>query len=71
MAKKKPTVDGNIEKVIDLCNEMIRLADLGDDAHLDDDCCVFTSALRDSAYKIRRLAKNELVRHESIRQLSS
>ncbi|MBT3226613.1 MAG: hypothetical protein HN580_28810 [Deltaproteobacteria bacterium] len=65
MIKKQATAYRNIEKVIALCNEMIELADLGDDFYLDDDSGVFYSALRDSAYKIRRLAKNEMVRHES------
>lgn len=68
MKKKRVTADSNIKKVIALCNEMITLADCSDDSHLDDDCGVFNNALRDSAYKIRRLAKNELARHETIQQ---
>ncbi|MCP4756444.1 MAG: hypothetical protein GY866_36735 [Proteobacteria bacterium] len=64
MAKKQEAANQNIEKVIALCNEMLELADLGENYNLDDDCGVFYGALRDAAYKIRRLAKNELVRHE-------
>lgn len=66
MIKKRVTADRNIDRVIALCNEMIELADLGLECHLDDDCGVFYSALRDSAYKIRRLAKSERVRHDTI-----
>jgi len=65
MAKKQETASSNIEKVIVFCNEMIKIADLGDNNRLDDDGDVFYRSLRDSAYKIRRLAKNELVRYES------
>jgi len=71
MTKNQVTIDGNIEKVIALCNEMIKLADIGDDNHRDDTSRVFYGALRDSAYKIRRLAKSELVRYESGNQQSS
>lgn len=55
------SVTRNIEKVIALCNEMLELANVGE-GRLEEDCSVFYSALRDSAYKIRRLAKNELIR---------
>ncbi len=65
MPNKSAKADRNIERVIGLCNEMIELADASDDYHLDDDCDVFYSALRNSAFKIRRLAKNEQVRHEA------
>lgn len=65
MEKKQATAGRNIEKVISLCNEMIDLADLGEDNRLNDDSGVFYRALRDSAYKIRRLAKNEMVRFEN------
>ncbi len=66
--KRRAIADSSITKVIELCNEMIRLADCSDDSLLDDDCAVFNNVLRDSAYKIRRQAKNELARHETIQQ---
>jgi hypothetical protein len=71
MVKKQAAAQQSIEKVIALCNEMIELADLDEDFYLNNDSSVFYSAVRDSAYKIRRLAKNEIVRHESGRQPSS
>lgn len=70
MTKKRISADRNIDKVIALCNEMIQLADNGADCYLDDHCGVFYSALRDSAYKIRRLARNEQIRHETGTQSS-
>jgi hypothetical protein len=71
MVKKQVAAQESIDKVIALCNEMIELADLGEDFYLNNDSSVFYGAVRDSAYKIRRLAKNEIVRHESGRQPSS
>ncbi len=69
MTKNQVSINSNIKKVIALCNEMIKLADLGDDYHQNDNG-VFYGAVRDSAYKIRRLAKSELVRHENGHQPS-
>jgi len=66
MSKNRETADHNIEKVIDLCNELINLTDIDGDYHLDDDSMVFYNALRDASYKIRRMAKNEKVRQETI-----
>ena len=71
MVKKQVKAHRNIEKVITLCNEMIELADLGEDFSLNNDISVFYHAVRDSAYRIRRLAKNEIVRHESRQQPST
>jgi hypothetical protein len=61
----------NIEKVIALCNEMLELAGANDEHRLEEDSAVFYGALRNSAYKLRRLAKNELIRHKNGRQPSS
>lgn len=71
MVKRRLTIAGNIDRVIALCNEMIELADHSTDCHLDDSGAVFYSVLRDSAYKIRRLAKNERIRHEIVMQSST
>ncbi|MBU2513713.1 hypothetical protein KJ966_20425 [bacterium] len=65
MNKRRKLAEQNIEKVITLCTNMLELADLGDQDRLDDGCGVVFGALRDSAYKIRRLAKNELTRHKN------
>ncbi|MCP4757796.1 MAG: hypothetical protein GY866_43610 [Proteobacteria bacterium] len=70
MAKKRETASRNLEKVIALSNEMLELADLGDNYRLDDGCGVVFGTLRDSAYNIRRLAKSELVRHERTKRPS-
>ncbi len=71
MAKKQYQAPKNIELVIELCNKMLELADFGDNCREDKENGVFYGALRDSAYKIRRLAKNELIRHESKNTTSS
>lgn len=65
MAKNQYHASQNIESVIELCNKLLELADLGDNYREDKDSGVFYEALRDSAYKIRRLAKSELIRFES------
>lgn len=70
MTKKQETANRNLEKVIGLCSEMLELADLGDHYRPDDGCGVVFGTMRDSAYKIRRLAKDELARHESGRKKS-
>jgi hypothetical protein len=65
MAKTQKTANRNLEKVIALCSEMLELADLGDNYRLDDGCGVVFGSMRDSAYKIRQLARDELARHEA------
>ncbi len=63
MVKTKDTANRHLEKVIALCSDMLELADMGDHYRLDDGCGVVFGSLRDSAYKIRKLAKDELTRH--------
>ncbi len=58
-------VDDNLRKVIQLCHEMLELADYGDKCRADSGCGVVYGTLRDVAYKIRRLAKSELAQHDS------
>ena len=65
MTQKHVTANRNLEKVVAYCSEMLELADLGDNYRTDDGCGVVYGALRDSAYKIRRLAKEELAKHKS------
>lgn len=67
MVKTQDKADLNLEQVIGLCSEMLELADLGDHYRLDDGCGIVFGAMRDSAYKIRKLAREELIRHENER----
>lgn len=69
MTKTKGNANKNLERVIALCSEALELADLGDHHREDDGCGVVFGTMRDSAYKIRRLAKAELARHEGVRKL--
>lgn len=62
---EKDIADKHLEKVIAYCIEMLELADLGDNYRSDDGCGIVYGALRDSAYKIKKLAENELKRHSS------
>lgn len=64
MSKAQISANRNLESVIALCGEMLELADLGDYNRLDDLCGVVYGTMRDSAYKIQKLAKDELARHE-------
>lgn len=61
--KSKENADKQLAKVVDLCYEMLELADCGDMIRADDGCGVVYGALRDAAYKIRKLAENELNSH--------
>ncbi len=65
MPKHMPTdiADKNLRKVIDICYEMLELADHGDKFRFDDGCGVVYGSLRDSAYKIRNIAKQEMSQH--------
>ena len=55
--------DENLKKLIALCGEMLELADRGDSERTDTGCGVVYGMLRDSAYKMRRMAKTELQKH--------
>ncbi len=63
MAEQLDAANKNLKKVISFCAEMLELADLGDNYRFDDGCGVVFGTLRDSAYKIRKLAEEELERH--------
>ncbi len=54
----------NIVKVIRLSRDMMLLADLGDQSRNDGSCGVLYGTLRDSAYKLRHLAEQEVERHK-------
>ena len=55
--------DENIKKTLDLVNNMISLADEGNEDLEDDGCGILYGFLRDSAYKIRKIAEAEKETH--------
>jgi hypothetical protein len=63
--------DNTLKKIVNLCYEMLELADHGDKFRLDDGCGVVFGTLRDAAYKIRRLAEKEISLHNQSKKTSS
>ncbi len=59
-----PACDDNLRRVIRLTREMLALADEGDRDRVDDACGILYGVLRDAAYRVRKLAEDELQRHE-------
>lgn len=57
--------DHNIKRTIELTQEMIRLADQGDMDREDAGCGILYGMLRDSAYKLWRMAEEEKKRHQA------
>jgi hypothetical protein len=55
--------DENIRKILTLVDRMAEIADEGDMAREDSGCGVLYGVLRDSAYKIKRLAEEERDAH--------
>ncbi len=51
--------DRNIKKTLLLVDEMIKLADKGDIEREDTGCGILYGVLRDSAYKLKKLAEKE------------
>ena len=62
MTKEK--VNTNLSRVVEVCYEMLELADHGDKFRKDTGCGVVYATLRDSAYKIRQIAEQELQNHQ-------
>jgi len=54
----------SIKKTIELAKRMIDLADEGDSVREDTNCGVLYGVLRDSAYKIKKLAEKEKEAHK-------
>ena len=52
-----------IQKTLELVGHMTRIADEGDIAREDPGCGVLYGVLRDSAYKIKKLAEEEKDAH--------
>jgi hypothetical protein len=53
----------NIRETLNLVNEMIRVADKGDVDREDNGCGILYGVLRDSAYKVKKLAEQEILKH--------
>jgi hypothetical protein len=54
----------NLVKTIRLTREMLALADEGDRDRNDDSCGIVYGVLRDTAYRLRKLAEDECERHK-------
>lgn len=59
------TCNKNIIKVLRLSRDMMLLADRGDETRQDRSCGVLYGTLRDSAYKLRSLAEQEIDSHKN------
>lgn len=55
----------NLMKTIRLTREMLALADEGDRDRNDDSCGIIYGILRDSAYRLRKLAEEECDKHKT------
>jgi hypothetical protein len=55
--------DINIKKTLQLTDEMIELAKVGDAEREDTGCGILYGVLLDSAYKLKRLAEKERENH--------
>ena len=55
--------DKNIQRTLEMSEDMIRLADQGDSERQDAGCGILYGILRDSAYKIKQLAEKEKQAH--------
>jgi len=54
----------NLERLVDLTREMLALADEGDRDRIDPHCGIIYGILRDGAYRLRKMAEEEVSRHE-------
>jgi hypothetical protein len=59
------TCNQNILRVLRLSRDMMRLADRGDEARSDTGCGVLYGTLRDTAYKLRHMAEQEIEAHKN------
>lgn len=55
--------DESLKKVMELTKKMFAISDEGDAVREDTRCGVLYSVLRDSAYRIKRLAEEEIDAH--------
>jgi len=57
--------DESVKRTIELTRRMLDLADEGDSVREDTGCGVLFGVLRDSAYRVRRLAETEREAHKN------
>ena len=57
------TCDHNIKTTLDLVEDMIKLAEKGDNDRNDNGCGILYGILRDAAYKIKQVAEMEREAH--------
>ena len=55
--------DRNIQSTLDLVEDMMKIADKGDIDREDIGCGILYGVLRDSAYKVKKLAEEEKEKH--------
>jgi hypothetical protein len=53
----------NLERLVELTREMLVLADEGDRDRNDAHCGIIYGILRDCAYRLRKMAEEEMGRH--------
>ncbi len=58
------TFNENLLRTVRLTREMLALADEGDRDRNDDSCGIVFGILRDTAYRIRKLAEEECEKHK-------
>jgi hypothetical protein len=59
--------DENLRSVVRISEQMLELANRGDEHRQDAGCGAVYGALRDMAYKVRAIAEKELERHKASR----
>lgn len=60
-----PTIaDENLRSVVRMSEQMLELANRGDEHRQDAGCGAVYGALRDMAYKVRAMAEKEIDRHK-------
>ena len=57
------TCDHNIKTTLELVEDMIKLAEKGDNDRKDNGCGILYGILRDAAYKIKQVAEMEREAH--------
>ena len=55
--------DSNLKATLNIVEKMIELADRGDSDREDNGCGILYGVLRDSAYKLKKLAEEEKEKH--------
>jgi hypothetical protein len=56
----------NLNKLVRITREMLALADEGDRDRNDDSCGILYGILRDTGYRLRKLAEEECQKHKQV-----